>query len=684
MSSSTHTQLLPAPLAQGIGIVLACSASGHVLAQDTDKLEPVVVTASGYEQYLSDAPASISVITNEELNKKSYTDITDAVENIPGVFVTGGGGAKDISIRGMDSSYTLYLIDGRPISAGRSVNTNGSDGGKQIGLPPISMIERIEVIRGPMSSLYGSEAMGGVINIITKKVGDEWTGSITTEYTHSLNDINNDAQQVSVFTGGPLIPGFLGAQVHGSWQGTDESDYAGGSDNAESRPESKTKEGGGKLILTPDDDNEFTLGYTASTKEYTHTAGKSLPDDGTTSTTRYDKDIYTLTHSGSYGNLLVDSYLQRDISQRVQTQDKEETVDIFNSQATYFWGEHMLTFGGQYKTEELVDETNGLLTSDVPGAVRSVDRWIGALFLEAEWRLTDKLNVTTGARYDDDELFGGHVSPRVYANYHLNPQWTFKGGVSTGYKQPGLAAATEGFGRGTGGGGSPAPHPRALIIGNEDLDPETSTNYELGFVFNTPNRDFTSSLTLFHTQFKDRISEDRLCESPNADRNDPSTWTCSYAGNDYNFLSTYYNIDKAEMQGVELTLDYDITPTVRLSSSYTYTESEQKTGDFKGEPLTKMPKHMANVMLDWQTTDRLNLWLEGNYRSKTSDYLSRTSMSDGTPSYGFIDTGLVYGLTENTQLKAGLYNITSKEVTNDDYGVVLDGRQYNLGLTVNF
>jgi len=535
-----------------------------------------------------------------------------------------------------------------------------------------------------MSSLYGSEAMGGVINIITKKVGDEWTGSITTEYTHSLNDINNDAQQVSVFTGGPLIPGFLGAQVHGSWQGTDESDYAGGSDNAESRPESKTKEGGGKLILTPDDDNEFTLGYTASTKEYTHTAGKSLPDDGTTSTTRYDKDIYTLTHSGSYGNLLVDSYLQRDISQRVQTQDKEETVDIFNSQATYFWGEHMLTFGGQYKTEELVDETNGLLTSDVPGAVRSVDRWIGALFLEAEWRLTDKLNVTTGARYDDDELFGGHVSPRVYANYHLNPQWTFKGGVSTGYKQPGLAAATEGFGRGTGGGGSPAPHPRALIIGNEDLDPETSTNYELGFVFNTPNRDFTSSLTLFHTQFKDRISEDRLCESPNADRNDPSTWTCSYAGNDYNFLSTYYNIDKAEMQGVELTLDYDITPTVRLSSSYTYTESEQKTGDFKGEPLTKMPKHMANVMLDWQTTDRLNLWLEGNYRSKTSDYLSRTSMSDGTPSYGFIDTGLVYGLTENTQLKAGLYNITSKEVTNDDYGVVLDGRQYNLGLTVNF
>src|SRR5690606_39867572 len=101
---------------------------------------------------------SISVITREELEKQSYTNIVDAMKNIPGVYVTGGGQSQDISIRGMTSTYTLYLVDGRPISAGRSVNTNGSDGGKQIGLPPLSMIERVEVIRGPMSSLYGSEA----------------------------------------------------------------------------------------------------------------------------------------------------------------------------------------------------------------------------------------------------------------------------------------------------------------------------------------------------------------------------------------------------------------------------------------------------------------------------------------------------------------------------------------------
>ncbi|MDL4863707.1 TonB-dependent receptor, partial [Halomonas elongata] len=440
-----------------------------------------------------------------------------------------------------------------------------------------------------------------------------------------------------------------------------------------------------EFTLTPDDRNEYTLGYTSSTKEYTHTPGKSIGlldargNPNTSNTSRYDKDVYTLGHKGSYGALLTDTYLRHDVSERVLDTDdeKREKVTTFNNQNTYFWGDHMLTFGGQYKLEDFTDETNGLLDADVPGAVSNVDRWIGALFVEMEWSVTDDLNVTTGLRYDDDENFGGHFSPRVYANYHLDPQWTLKGGVSTGYKQPGLAAATEGFGRPTGRGS-------AVIIGNENLDPETSTNYELGFVFDNAQNDFTASAMLFHTKFDDKIAEERLCQGPSEGFSDPSYRECNYAGTDYYFVSTYRNIAEAEMQGVELTLDYDITPRLGLSSSYTYTESEQKSGEFEGEPLNKTPKHMVNVALDWAASKSLDLWVQGNYRGKTSDYLSRNSMGDGTPGYGFVDAGLVYALNDNARVKAGIYNIADKEVTSDDYGVVLDGRQVNLGLTVDF
>ncbi|PHQ15707.1 TonB-dependent receptor domain-containing protein [Marinobacter profundi] len=665
------------------------SAGPAVVAQPQPTVQPIelgeiVVTAAGFEQNIRDAPASISVISGEELAKKSYTGIVDAVNNIPGVYVTGGGGAQDISIRGMTSNYTLYLVDGRPVSAGRSVNTNGQDGGKQIALPPISMIERVEVIRGPMSSLYGSEAMGGVINIITRKQHGEWSGTITSEYTRSFNDVSNDARQTSLFTGGALVDGLLSAQLNAAWSGDDESDFAGADDAARSTPESKRRQAGAKLTLTPDARNEFSASYDSSRLDETGTPGRSIAADETGSRYVYDKDVYVLSHAGNYGQWLSRSFVQHDVSERVQDQTKKEQVSMVDSQVTRFLGNHVVTVGGQYKQEKLTDETNGLLTAGIPGAVRSVDRWIAAVYAEVEWGVTDRLSVTTGLRYNDDELFGGELSPRVYALYDLAPEWTLKGGVSTGYRQPGLADATEGFGRGTGGSGSPAPHPRALIIGNPELDPESSTSYEAGGVYNNRALGLNASLMVFHTEFEDKIAEDRFCVSPAGDSDDPATWTCSFGGNDYLFLSTRSNIDEAEMRGVELTLDYQLTDALTLSSSYTYTRSEQKTGEFQGEPLNKTPRHMANASLDWDANSRLNLWLQANYRGETSDYLDRTSMAAGTPAYTQMDTGMLYRLTDNARVTAGLYNLANKKITNDEYGVVLDGRRLALGLTVDF
>lgn len=670
-------------------IAMATTMGSLAHAQDAIELQPTtVVSAAGYEQNIAHAPASISVITREQLEKQSYTDVVDAMKSIPGVYVTGGGNMQDVSIRGMSSSYTLYLVDGRPVSSGRSVNTNGSDGGKQIGLPPLSMIERIEVVRGPMSSLYGSEAMGGVINIITRKGGDAWAGTVSTEYTLSRNDLSEDAWLGNFYAGGALVPGLLGAKIHGSQSVTEESRFVGLDDNAASTPDGKRRQAGIELYLTPNEQNRFSASYQAARLDETHHPGKSIAADAAENTNEFDKDIYVLAHDGLYGNLRTHTYLQHDVSERVQDATKKEEVSTFNTQANYFLGSHVLTLGAQYKYEDFVDESNGLLTSGVPGAVKSVDRWLAALYAEVEWGVTDDLAITTGLRYNDDELFGGYLSPRVYAVFQSTPNLTLKGGVSTGYKQPGLADATEGFGRGTGGGGSPAPHPRALIIGNPELDPESSTNYEVGFNYDNHELGFNTSLMLFHTQYKDKIAEDRFCVTDADGSGDNSdnvaAWSCGFAGTDYYFLSTRTNVDEAVMQGVEVALDYSLHPSVWLSGSYTYTESEQKTGEFKGDPLNKQPKHMANALLDWTVTPKLNAWLQGNYRSETSDYLSRTSMSDGTPGYGFFDAGVVYKATDSLDVKAGLYNIANKEVTSEEYGAVLDGRRLVVGLTMDF
>ena len=193
---------------------------------DTTQLEKIVVTDSGYGQKIEYAPASISVITAEDLEKRSYSDITDALKNVPGVFVSGGGSNQTISIRGMGADYTLFLIDGKPMNDGKLLTTNGGVHGANVNfLPPVEAIERIEVIRGPSSSLYGSDAMGGVINIITKKHQDKLTASIRTEYIKAdkSNEVNNDATNTSLYLNAPLIKDLLSLQLNAGLQTTEES-----------------------------------------------------------------------------------------------------------------------------------------------------------------------------------------------------------------------------------------------------------------------------------------------------------------------------------------------------------------------------------------------------------------------------------------------------------------------------
>lgn len=151
-----------------VGLCLsAISCAWPVLAVDDDG-ETMVVTASSVEQNLKDAPASISVITQEDLQRKPVQNLKDVLKEVPGVQLTNeGDNRKGVSIRGLDSSYTLILVDGKRVNSRNAVfRHNDFD----LNWIPVDSIERIEVVRGPMSSLYGSDALGGVVNIITKKL----------------------------------------------------------------------------------------------------------------------------------------------------------------------------------------------------------------------------------------------------------------------------------------------------------------------------------------------------------------------------------------------------------------------------------------------------------------------------------------------------------------------------------
>src|SRR5690606_19541554 len=183
-------------------------------------------SASGFEQEIKDAPASISVITREELENKKIVNLADALSEIPGVDslgATGKTGGLNISIRGMPSDYTLVLIDGRRQNVSGDVAPNGFSETSNNFIPPISAIERIEVIRGPMSTLYGSDAMGGVINIITRKVAREWMGQVGLSMALPQDSDFGSTLNTNVYLSGPLIQDKLGVQIRGNFMDRGET-----------------------------------------------------------------------------------------------------------------------------------------------------------------------------------------------------------------------------------------------------------------------------------------------------------------------------------------------------------------------------------------------------------------------------------------------------------------------------
>lgn len=637
----------------------AAASSQAPADSEVAQLDTMVVTASGFGQQIEDAPASISVVKRQQIEDKAYTDVTDALQDMPGVVVSNGGSQKDITIRGMESKYTLILVDGKRMGAREGLPNGNSSGIEQKWLPPLAAIERIEVVRGPMSSLYGSDAMGGVINIITRKGTDHWYGSLGAESTLQQHSKSGNGQQADAFISGPLIEGLMGIQLRGLSDYRHEDKYVNGF------RQQKDSQGDAKLTLTPNKYNDLYVEYGRTIAHRDRHAGKSVAATGADQYSTYTQNNASLGHTVRWGSLgQTDSYIQRVKTDNVQydigyRETTAETKTTFNLPRNY------LTVGAQYDDQKLTDGSN----QSNPD-MDTLKRWNYSLFAENEWAVTDNFSLTAGARFNKDENYGSHWSPRLYGVWHITDAVAVKGGVSTGYKTPDLRNAVADWGTATG-------HGSGVIRGNPDLQPEKSTTEELGFVWDASSN-LQLGATVYNTDFKDKITEVRSCSDPDGN------YTCDYRGDKYTFVSDLYNVDKARMQGVELTGDWRINAAWTLNANYTYTKTEQRTGEFKGQSLNEMPRNMINTVLNWKANNQWSSWARVNWRDKETSYIARGRSAEGVASYTMVDLGAVYKATPQLKLTAGIYNLLDKRIDYDDYGKTLDGRRLTVGMNFDF
>lgn len=663
-----------------------------VLAQSettppTTVLDEIVITASGFEQNVEDAPASITVISGEELRKANVTSLSDALRSVQGVATTGTANEQDIQIRGLPGQYTLILVDGKRQGT-RESRTNGSAGFEQSFIPPVGAIERIEVVRGPMSSLYGSDAMGGVVNIITKSISDVWSGEITVETTLPQRSEDGSSRQYSFYANGPVIADQLGLQFWGRSFQRSEAKIVDGVRDRDLRDLSA------RLTWTPAEGHDVRLEGGRSLIEDLGRVGNSIPEFDSRGRPQNDsfqeneRKHASLSYSGQWEGVRADLSVLREVGQRttysgngaVGLSPSDRRPEITNTvydakfSGSLTWqGEHTFVFGGQHSTAALKDQNPGIGDGVTYGFESS--QW--AILAEDEWQITPDLALTLGARHTDHNEFGGHVTPRIYAVWNATPDLTVKGGVSTGFRTPDLRSIVSGYYYTTQQG-------LGVIVSNPDLQPEESLNAEIGALYNGAG--YQLGATVFRTDFDNKIESRNTGES------------ILVGGTSYNRWE-WYNVGEAVVQGVELTAAWDATSDLSIRASYTFTDSEQKTGDFAGLPLQRNPRHAAQLRADWITpVSGLEAWGAINYHGKEINAGARIG-SNGTPyaygpdgsilayeydAYTTVDIGAGYDLGPNSRLNGAIYNLFDTNITAAESNTVGEGRRLWLGLTAEF
>ncbi|MFQ6066240.1 MAG: TonB-dependent receptor plug domain-containing protein [bacterium] len=595
------------------------------------ELEKIVITATRTPHLLKDVPVSTTVITGKEIEQTGASTVADALENVAGMRPAAYGGPGSLTtahIRGSAADQVLVLMDGRELNPAAS-------GTVDLGFLPVQIIDRIEVVRGPFSSLYGANALGGVINIITKPTPEKRQTRIEASYG------TYETSEYTVTHGGKLgkTAYFLTAKL---------GDSAGYRENSSCNETHATT----KLTYEVDRSSGFSL-----------LTGHSHRDTGVPGSTTYptpnaqqrnkrnflDLSYHKNLKEGS--RLLAKTFIEQyDICYQdpeawggpIKDTTKNRTSGV-QIQYNFPWGGHLPTAGLELKQDRVkVTTVDG--TSRI-GGPRKLDTT--SLYLQDEMNLSPSLVLVPGLRYDNPSAYASQSSPRISLLYFLGQNTRLRASYGQAFRPPTVNELYwyEDWGWGMG------------LFGNENLKPEKSRSYELGL-----EHKFSLPL-LARISWFDRKTDGLI----NWVEISPWHWQAT-------------NIDKAHNQGMESELRLQLTPRLSLGINYLYQQAKDEGEEYKGNYLVYAPEYKMGLNLGYETDFGLGIYIE---TEKISEQYTNRENTQKLKGCALLSARLSQKLTEKVEVFA-----TGENLLDESYEMFRDypmpGRRINLGMKMSF
>jgi len=614
------------------------------------ELDAIVVTATRRNQILKDVPVTTELITREEMSQTGALTVADALESNIGANISDDLSGKGIPLRGIDPSRVLILIDGRRV-IGRVL------GSLDLGQISLSNVERIEIVKGSGSTLYGSDALGGVINIITQKPRELSSLRTSIEYG-SFKTFDPEIQ----FEGKLNKWGLL---LSGKHEQTDGFDLIKETPHTNGQEQIKRYNIDTKLTFDPQQSfqNTLTFGYMQERKQWIESEwfeefNRHFVYDDYEWNSRYDVGL-----SSKY---IVSPRTEMEASAHWSFYDHE--WDKFTRVGV--WIDTSLTrddiiecsYQINHSLRSNIIATSGLdfarssLESDqIEGGKQVVS--YGDAYLQTEWMPHKKLSFLPGIRLEQHETYGTHINPSMNFKYSPSDMIAFRGTIGGGYRAPSIKELYFIFDHSAAG--------YIVYGGGEELNPEKSINYALTTELNY-NRRGLHRLTLFRNDLSNLI-EFGLIEFT------PIYWRGVYR---------YQNIVKARTLGLEWESKLGICTGWDFSFAYTYMQAKNLTEDvklinrpehiFKFRSHFYVPKWTANLTV-WGTYQDHKLWTsQGDTPERISD--------DYAPKRIVLNANLTKTIYRSLDAYFKVENI--KGDVNATYGY-WPPRQYTVGIKLN-